>query len=133
MKLLSPKSISCLIPLAKTHFSQWPDESFQVALRCARAIDIFCVQFYYVVRAENGLCSRKMESLHRNGALRSNLSAVCGIVKYALATAFLALAPLAARADEVMFRGQKIEYGGADLWNGRLARSISGRPRRLLF
>ena len=25
----------------------------------------------------------------------------------------LALAPLAARADEVMFRGQKIEYGGA--------------------
>ena len=25
----------------------------------------------------------------------------------------LLLAPLAARADEVMFRGQKIEYGGA--------------------
>ena len=31
----------------------------------------------------------------------------------------LLLAPLAARADEVMFRGQKIEYGGAsevELW-----------------
>ena len=46
-----------------------------------------------------------MESLHRNCALRSNLSAACGIVKYALAAALLALAPLAARADEVMFRG----------------------------
>ena len=44
--------------------------------------------------------------------------------------ALLALAPLAARADEVMFRGQKIEYGGADLWNGRLARSGSGLVER---
>ena len=64
------------------------------------------------------------------------LSRVCAILPascLAAAAALLALAPLAARADEVMFRGQKIEYGGADLWNGRLARSISGRPRRLLF
>ena len=38
-------------------------------------------------------------------ALRLNLSAIWGIVKYGLATAFLALAPLAARADEVTFRG----------------------------